>query len=303
MRVLVTGVEGQLARSLAEGAAGCAGAEITRVGRPDLDLERPDTIERTVARVAPEVIVNAAAYTAVDRAEDEPELAWRINAEAPGILARAARIAGARLIHISTDYVYDGCKLGAYVETDPVAPQCVYGRTKLEGEERVRAEHPGHTILRTAWLYSPFGRNFVRTMLDLARTRDTLTVVADQKGSPTSALDLADAILGIVRHWRNDPHGGTGETYHCAGSGDATWFDLARHALATSRAAGGPFAEVTPIASSQWPTRAVRPANSRLDCSKFARDFAWRAPDWRRSVDNVVMRLAAAPASPAIASP
>lgn len=290
-RVLVTGVEGQLARSLVERAAGGAAIELVRVGRPDLDLGRLESIGSAVTRFAPDVVVSAAAYTAVDRAEEEPNLATRINEEAPGILARAAFRVGARIIHISTDYVFDGRKIDPYIETDPVNPLCVYGQTKFAGEDRVRAEHPSHIILRTAWLYSPFGHNFVRTILRLAEMRDRLTVVDDRQGNPTSALDLADAILTIIAHWLKEPGSGLTGIYHCAGTGETTWCGFARHVLAVSREAGGPFADVVPIRSDQWPTKAARPVNSRLDCSKFARDFGWRAPEWRCSVSGVVRRL------------
>jgi dTDP-4-dehydrorhamnose reductase len=294
IRILVTGVNGQLAQSLAERAAGRNAFELVRVGRPILDLERPDSILRAVTKVTPDVIVNAAAYTAVDKAEDERELATRVNSEAPGILAWAARATGARLVHVSTDYVYDGRKTSPYIETDRVNPLSVYGRTKLEGEERVRAEYGNHIILRTAWLYSPFSHNFVRTILRLSETRCHLTVVNDQRGTPTSALDLADAILAIVSRWRKDPQLGLAETYHCAGTGETTWFGLARQVLATSREAGGPCAEAVPILSPQWPAKAARPSNSCLDCTKLARDFGWQAPGWQSSLRDVVLRLVSA---------
>lgn len=294
IRMLVTGTQGQLARALAERAAARQGIEIIAVGRPGLDLEQPDTIERTVREAGCGVVVSAAAYTAVDRAEDEPATAMRINGNAPGLLARSARAAGARLIHISTDYVYDGRKPSPYVETDPTAPQNAYGSSKLAGEEAALAADPAAVILRTAWVYSPFGANFVKTMLNLARTRDRLTVVDDQHGNPTSALDIADAILAVVDRWRDTPGIGAGQRYHCAGSGETTWCGLARHALEVSRASGGPFAEVAPIASRDWPTKAARPANSRLDCSKLKRDFGWQAPDWHDSIRAVVPRLLAA---------
>ncbi len=290
MRILVTGVEGQLARGLSERASG---VEVIRVGRPELDLEVADTIERTVRAIAPDVVVSAAAFTAVDRAEDEPERAMRVNGQAPGVLARAARTAGARIIHVSTDYVYDGTKADPYVETDPVRPCSVYGRTKLEGEERVRAAHPEHVVVRTAWVYSPYGSNFVRTMLQLARTRDHLSVVDDQYGNPTCALDLAEAILAILQRWQSEPNAGLGQTYHCAGAGAATWCGLARHTFEASQRSGGPIAKVAAITTRDWPTRALRPANSRLDCRKLEADFGWRAPDWRVSIDAVVRRVLA----------
>jgi len=299
--MLVTGVEGQLARSLAERAAPRKDIVLACVGRPVLDLEKPETIERAVRQRAPDIIVSAAAYTAVDRAEDALDVAMRVNGEAPGILAHAARASAARLIQISTDYVYDGRKNATYLESDKVTPQNVYGKSKLEGERRVRAEMPEAIILRTSWVFSPFGRNFVKSMIELARTRDRLMVVDDQHGNPTSALDLAEAILAIVRTWQRRGGVGLGEIYHCAGTGHTTWCGLAEHTLNASRALGGPFAQVAGVATSEWPTKAVRPANSRLDCSKFVRDFSWRTPDWHGSVALVVRRLLGASKSGAAA--
>ena len=291
VRILVTGAEGQLARALGERAAARSDIDLIYARRPAFDLEKIETIEPVIRAARPDVVVAAAAYTAVDLAEDEPGRAMRINGDGAGHLAAAARAASAELIHISTDYVYYGGKPTPYVETDPVAPQNAYGRSKLAGELTVRAAHPDAVIIRTAWVYSPFGRNFVKTMLDLARTRDKLAVVDDQRGNPTSAHDIADAILAMVARWQASPTTAAGELYHCAGTGEATWCDVARHVFAASKARGGPFAEVIPIASDDWPTKAVRPANSRLDCAKLAVDFGWQSPAWQLSVDGVVQRL------------
>jgi dTDP-4-dehydrorhamnose reductase len=292
-KILVTGTEGQVARALAERAAGYPELDLVCVGRPHLDLMKSETIERLVREQAPDVVVSAAAYTAVDRAEDEADLAMQINGDAAGQLASAAKTAGAKLIHLSTDYVYDGGKRLPYVETDMVGPQTVYGRSKLAGELQVHAQHPDAIVLRTAWVYSPFGRNFVKTMLDLARTRDQLSVIDDQHGNPTSANDIADAVLTIVKSWSSEPAIGAGECCHCAGSGEATWYELTQHVFETSHAIGGPFAEVAPISSSEWPTQARRPLNSRLDCSKLLRDFSFRTANWRLSANGVVQRLVA----------
>lgn len=291
LKILVTGRMGQLARSLADRAGG--DLELIFVGRPELNLEAPNSIDRVIRWVSPNIVISAAAWTAVDQAEDEPERAFLANAESPGRLALAAKAVGARIIHVSTDYVFDGAKETPYVEADPVNPQSVYGRSKAEGEARVRAEHGDHLILRTAWVYSPFGKNFVQTMLTAAATRDRLAVVDDQRGSPTCALDLADGVLAIVERWRSGGNTGLGETYHCAGSGDTSWCGFARHIFEASRRMGGPFAEVAAISTQEWPTRAVRPMNSRLDCSKLAADFGYLAPDWRPSVEAVVTRLIA----------
>ncbi|CAA9260251.1 MAG: dTDP-4-dehydrorhamnose reductase [uncultured Chloroflexia bacterium] len=291
MKVLVTGATGQLVQSLVERSQSLPALELVAVGRPDLDLEKPDSIVRAVQAVSPDVVINAAAYTAVDQAEDEPEQAFRINGAAAGELAAAARAAGARIIQISTDYVFDGTAPDAYAETASVNPLGVYGRSKLQGEEAVRAAAPEHVIVRTAWVYSPFGRNFVKTMLALGRDRDALTVVEDQHGNPSSALDLAHGLLAILSRWGRLPEAGLGETYHLAGTGSVSWFEFARHVFDASQRLGGPWAEVRPIHSQDWPTKAVRPKNSRLDCSKYGCDFGYCAPEWRLSASHVVERL------------
>lgn len=291
MRVLVTGREGQLARSLADRGVG-RGFDLLFVGRPDLDLERPGSAAAAIAAARPDVVVNAAAYTAVDRAEDEPARAMRVNGEAAGEIAAAARDVGAAVIQISTDYVFDGRSPRPYREDDPTGPIGVYGRSKLVGEEAVRAANPRHAILRTAWVYSPFGHNFVKTMLRLAEGRDLLTVVGDQHGNPTSALDLADGILALLGKWRADGGPGTGATWHLSGTGRASWAEFAQAILAEAAALGLPSAEVKPIPGAEWPTRARRPANSCLDCSRFAQATGFVMPDWRQSLREVLSRLA-----------
>jgi len=292
MRILVTGRDGQLARSLAERAAESPDLSLETVGRPGLDLERPESIAAAIAAAAPDVVVNAAAYTAVDQAEDEPERAFRINGEAAGEVAAAARRAGARIIQVSTDYVFDGSADGAYSETSPTNPLGVYGRSKLEGERRVAEAGPDHLVLRTAWVYSPFGRNFVKTMLGAAQARDELNVVDDQHGNPTSALDIADGILAILSRWTTEPALGLGQIYHLAGTGTTSWCGLARQIFAEAAPLGLPVASVQPIRTEDWPTRAVRPRNSRLDCGKLGSDFGFRAPRWEESVAATVRRLA-----------
>lgn len=292
MRVLVTGEQGQLARSLVARRAAMPGLDLRAAGRPELDLERSDSIERAIRALAPDIVINAAAYTAVDRAEDEPELALRVNAAAAGEVAAAARRHGARIVQLSTDYVFDGTGEGAYAETAPTHPLGVYGRSKLEGEQRVAAANPDHLILRTAWVYSPFGRNFVTTMLTLAADRDEIGVVDDQRGSPTAAADLADGILALIACWRDRPGLGLGGTYHLAGTGTASWFDFAGAIFEESAARGLPAARVRPIATADWPTRAPRPANSVLDSGRFAADFGYRAPPWRQSTAAVLDALA-----------
>jgi dTDP-4-dehydrorhamnose reductase len=293
MKVLVTGREGQLVRSLIERSQNRDGISLAALGRPDLDLGTPGSAADAIARFAPDVVINAAAYTAVDQAEDEPDAAFRINGDAAGEVAAAARKAGARIIHISTDYVFDGQGEGAYAEDAPVCPLGVYGRSKLAGEEQVRSNNPDHVIVRTAWVYSPFGKNFLKTMVALGQTRDLVTVVADQYGNPTSALDLADGLLAIIDRWSGGETVGLGETYHLAGTGFASWYEFAGTIFAELRALGLPSAEVQPLRTVDWPTKAVRPQNSRLDGSKFRRDIGFAMPDWQASTREVIARLAA----------
>jgi dTDP-4-dehydrorhamnose reductase len=288
--ILVVGRQGQLARSLAERAPG-HGLALTFTGRPETDLADPDSLRRAVRSSGAEVIVNAAAHTAVDQAEDEPDAAHALNVEGPRALAEASRETGARLIHVSTDYVFDGSGERPWREDDPTGPKSVYGRTKLEGEEAVRAALAEHAIVRTAWVYSPFGKNFVRTMLGVAESRPTLKVVGDQVGNPTSALDIADGILAMIGRWREEPGLGRGATYHLAGTGTASWAQFAREIFSLSAARGGPSVEVEAIATADWPAKAPRPLNSRLDSNRFAETFGYRAPPWQESLAPVVERL------------
>lgn len=267
MRILVTGREGQVVRALLERGAAVPGLELIPVSRPDLDLKVHGSGAAAVRRIAPDAVINAAAYTAVDQAEDEPELAYRVNGEAAGELAEAARDIGAPIIQLSTDYVFDGRKREPYRENDAVNPISVYGRSKLLGEERVRAMNPDHVILRTAWVYSPWGRNFVKTMLALARTREEVSVVDDQVGNPTNALDLADALLSIAMV--EGPRG----TLHYAGPDMMSWAEFARRIFSASAELGGPSAGVRTIASATFQGKAVRPSNSRLDSAAFTSHF------------------------------
>jgi len=288
VRLVVTGRDGQVATSLLEAGKARDGIEVVAVGRPALDLTQPDTVFDAIAAARPDVVVSAAAYTAVDQAEDQPELAFAVNAVGAGKVAEAAARLGVPFIHLSTDYVFDGSKDGAYVETDTTAPLGVYGASKLAGEQAVAALNPRHLILRTAWVYSPFGKNFVKTMLRLARDRDEIAVVADQWGNPTSALDIADAILHAAAMLRDDDSFDGYGIYHLAGTGETNWSGFARHILDTSARYGGPTARVRDIATVDYPTKARRPANSRLSTAKFAAAFASTAPDWRQSTGLVV---------------
>jgi dTDP-4-dehydrorhamnose reductase len=292
VKILVTGADGQLARSLVERVQGRSGLELVAVGRPELDLAVPGSAAAAIEAIQPKVVINAAAYTAVDKAEDEPELTFKINSEGAGEVAAAAARIDAAVVQISTDYVFDGRAHGPYAEDAPTSPLGVYGRSKLEGEERVRAANPRHAIVRTAWVYSPFGSNFVKTMMAAARTRDVLNVVEDQRGSPTSALDLADGLLQMAETWNDAPDRGLGATYHLAGSGQTSWFGLAEFVLSECRKRSLAAAKVLPIATRDWPTRAARPPNSILDSRKFERAFDYAMPAWQASVFQVVDRLA-----------
>jgi dTDP-4-dehydrorhamnose reductase len=250
-----------------------------------------------VARIAPDVVLSAAAYTAVDQAEDEPERAYRVNGEAPGELAAAAWDVGARIIQISTDYVFDGKGSEPYGEDAPTGPIGVYGRSKLLGEEQVRALNRDHTIVRTAWVYSPFGRNFLKNILDLAQRRDELRVVADQIGNPSSASDLADGILAMLVSWRDGSRAGLGEIFHLAGTGEATWFEFASHIVQVSAEFGARTPHLVPIRTDQWPTRATRPSNSRLSCTRFGEVYGFSMPEWRSSSERIVTTLLELPSS------
>lgn len=293
MTILVTGGAGQLATCLVQEG----GAAVHRVGRPDFDFDRPETLAAVFAAASPSLVVNAAAWTAVDVAEKEPEAAMRANRDGPAELARLCGAAGIPLIHVSTDYVYDGDKGEPYVETDAPNPTGVYGATKLAGERAVLAACARATILRTSWVYSAVGKNFVKTMLGAALVRDRLTVVGDQKGCPTSAQDLAAAILAIAARieegWRDEYAG----VFHAAGEGSTTWHGLAQAVFEESGRLGGKVPVVDAIRTQDWPTPARRPADSRLDCGKLARVFGVRQPPWQDSVRRTVADLL----SPALA--
>ena len=295
MTILVVGKSGQVAQALA--AAGRAvGVEVVTFGRPDLDLSQPRTVESAIARVRPTAVINAAAYTSVDGAESQPETARAINASGAGCLAELCARVGIPLVHLSTDYVFDGRKSGAYSEHDRVAPLNVYGHTKLEGEILVSAACRQHIIVRTSWVFSSHGLNFVKTMLQLARSRSHISVVDDQEGCPTYAPHLAAALLALVRDLldtnadRVDPPWGI---YHAAAQGSTTWCGLAREVFECAARNGGPRASVRPINTGDFPTAAVRPRNSRLDCRRLSRLLGLRLPHWRTGVAACIAELAA----------
>jgi len=292
MRIVVTGVAGQVARSLVERGM-ALGHVVLPLGRPHFDLASgdADAFRAVLEMTRPEAIVSAAAYTAVDKAESEPELAFAVNAIGAGHVAEAAAALNVPLVQLSTDYVFSGDGSRAWREDDPTGPQGVYGASKLAGERAVLAACPNSAVLRTAWVYSPFGSNFVKTMLRLAETRDEVGVVADQIGNPTSALDIADGVLAVAANLigRADP--ALRGVFHMAGAGEASWADLAEAVFAASAVRGGPAAQVRRIATSDYPTPARRPANSRLDCTRLAEIHGVRLPQWRGSLETVIDRL------------
>ncbi len=295
MRIVVTGRQGQIAASLVERGRG-AGVEVVSLARPEVDLLEPDAMARAIEAARGDVVVNAAAYTAVDRAKSEPDLAMRVNAEGARAVAAAAAGVGRPVVQISTDYVFDGALDRPYREDDPVAPVSVYGRSKLAGEYAVAAANPRHVIVRTAWVYSPFGHNFVRTMLRLGLTRGEVGVVADQWGAPTSALDVADALIAMARRLVAEPdNAGLYGAFHATGSLYTTWAGFAQAIFAQAATLGRKPVAVTPIATAQYPTAAARPANSRLDVGKLARVYGLALPDWPRSMEDCVERLILSP--------
>jgi dTDP-4-dehydrorhamnose reductase len=292
MRVLVIGKTGQLARALKTVAG--VDARIDFLGRERLDLMIPDMAARAIATERPDLVINAAAYTAVDAAEAQREAAERINGAAVGEIARAAAATDAPLIHISTDYVFDGAKAGAYLEADPVEPVNAYGASKRIGEVAALAENARTVVLRTSWLYSPWGRNFVLTMLRLARTHDRLGIVDDQYGNPTSALDLARTCLAIADELVRTPAGHpVWGIYHYAGRDTCSWADFAVDIFeqADRRAIVRPPA-IDRIATADYPTPARRPLNSALDCRKFEATFGLETISWRVALGPVLELIA-----------
>ncbi len=286
--LLVFGAGGQVGQELVA-LASARGDTVVGLTRADVDLRDGAAIDAAIARHAPRCIVNAAAYTAVDRAESEPDLADAVNAKAPGTMAAAAARHGCPILHISTDYVFDGSKRGAYTEHDPIAPLGVYGRTKADGEAAVRAATPRHVILRTAWVYGRYGANFLKTMMRLATERDRLRVVADQHGCPTATLDIAEAILAVDAALGRDP--ALGGTFHFAGQGATTWHGFAEAIVAAQASSTGKHPPVDAITTADFPTPARRPANSELASDMFATTFGYRAENWQTRMRETVAIL------------
>ncbi|MGV2139262.1 dTDP-4-dehydrorhamnose reductase [Agrobacterium sp. 16-2014-1-2a] len=290
MRLAVTGKNGQVVSAL-QALAG-PGLEIVALGRPELDLARPDTVFKALREAKPDVVVSAAAYTAVDKAESEPGIAFAVNRDGAKAVARAANVIGVPVIHISTDYVFDGTKTTAYVENDPTGPASVYGRSKLAGEHAVSENTDNYAILRTAWVYSEYGSNFVKTMLRLSESRDEINVVADQFGCPTSANDIAIAIVSIAKRLATDPSAHLRGVFHMSGTGETNWAGFAKQIFEFSAENGGKSMIVNDITTAQYPTPARRPANSRLDCSKLEVVYGIRLPEWQTSTRAVMAALA-----------
>jgi dTDP-4-dehydrorhamnose reductase len=277
MKILITGGQGQVAQELQRALAGLG--EQVVLGREQLDFSQPQTVAETVRAIAPDLIINAAAYTAVDQAESEPALAFAINATSPGMLAQIAADLSVPLIHYSTDYVFDGEKASPYDEQDLTLPLGVYGSSKLAGEQAIRAIGGQHLILRTSWVYSTHGRNFLLTMQKLLQERDELKVVDDQIGAPTWAGTIARSTRQLIERWRDGQPGAWG-TYHLTASGETSWFGFAQAIGRALIEQDKRCAELWPIPSSDYPTPAARPLNSRLDCSLLEHEWGVRQPHW-----------------------
>jgi len=281
MRVLISGQHGQVSRELQRRLGGVG--ELIVLGRDQLDLAQPEQIRQQVQKIRPDLIINAAAHTAVDLAESEPETAFAINAVAPGIFAEEALMLGIPLIHYSTDYVFDGKKVGPYNEDDTPNPLGVYGKSKLAGERAIIDVQGKHLILRTSWVYSTYGRNFLLTMQRLLQERPEVRIVVDQIGAPTWAGTIANSTLALVERWQ------TGETvtwgtYHLTAQGKTSWFGFAQAIGEALRQQGKPCANLLPIPSSDYPTPAARPLNSCLDCSRLQREWGVKQPDWHSAL-------------------
>ena len=287
-RILVTGRGGQLATGL-EAALPVRGFEALLVGQPEFEFDRPETVVAHFAALRPDAVVNCAAWTAVDAAEDDEAGAFRANALGPALIARLCAEAAIPLIQISTDYVYDGLKGSPYVESDAPNPLSAYGRTKLAGEWAALAGNPQTTILRTAWVFAPVGRNFVKTMLSVGATRPELRVVADQHGHPTAAPDLADAIARVLERirstgWQPQYRG----VFHAMATGSTSWHGFAEAIFAAVKPYGGPQPKVHPIATHEYPVKAVRPADGRTDGTKLRETFGITMPAWELGLARVL---------------
>jgi dTDP-4-dehydrorhamnose reductase len=290
MRLLLLGGTGQVGKEF-RALPLPKDVDVVAPGRTEIDLQDPAAIAQVIAAEPWSAVINAAAYTDVDRAESEEPLAFAVNAEAPSRLAAETGRRGIPLVHISTDYVFDGRKGAPYVERDAVAPLNAYGRSKLAGERGVRAANPRHVILRTSWVYSPYRKNFVRTILRLAAERDRLTVVADQRGCPSAARDIAQACLDIAMRCATEPERAPYGTYHFAGAGEASWFEFASAVVEMAADRLGKSPQVVPIRTIDFPTAAIRAADTRLDCSAVVREFGITLRPWQQALADTIDRL------------
>jgi len=281
LKILICGRHGQVAHALQQRLAGLG--ELIVAGREQLDLAQPVQIRQQIQRLRPDLIINAAAYTAVDQAAQEPEQAFAVNAIAPGVLAEQALELDIPLIHYSTDYVFDGTKTSPYLESDPTHPLNVYGASKLAGEHAITRVGGQHLILRTSWVYSTHGRNFLLTMQRLLSEKPELRVVCDQKGAPTWAGTIADSTLALIQRWQAGQAGAWG-TYHLSAEGETSWFGFAQAIAQALQAQGKPCADLIPIASSDYPTPVLRPLNSRLDCRHLQQQWGVSQPDWQTAL-------------------
>ena len=291
MRVLVIGCRGQVGAALMR-ARWPKDIDLAGAARPDCDFTNPTSIEHVVSQAAPDIVINAAAYTAVDKAESDPAAAFAVNTTGPEILATTCARRGAPLIHLSTDYVFDGTADRPYRENDPISPLNVYGASKAAGEAAVRSRQPQHVIMRTAWVYSAVGQNFVKSMLRLGREREVVCVVSDQRGTPTAAADVASSIVKIASQLvgtRDDlqPWG----TYHFTAAGDTTWHGFAEQIFQQQQKIAGHRPKLRAITTAEFPAAARRPANSRLDCERVERVFGIVRRPWQQAVDEVVNEL------------
>jgi dTDP-4-dehydrorhamnose reductase len=285
MRIVVTGKEGQVDTSLAQMGTEY-GYEVIRVGLPEADLSCIDTLSLPIVTARPDVIISSAAYTAVDKAESETDLAQKINGDGPGELARIAKALNVPIIHLSTDYVFPGDKDGIYTEDDTPAPVSVYGLTKLSGEQQICEATDNHVIMRTAWVYSPYGNNFVKTMLRLGESRDSLNVVNDQYGCPTYAPEIARALLSVAKRLVSDPDPALRGIFHLTGQGETNWAEFAQAIFAEGVKRGRSPVEVKGIPTLDYPTPAKRPSNSRLSGEKLKRVYDLRLDPWQVSLGH-----------------
>ena len=291
MKILLLGKNGQVGWELQRALAPLG--ELVALDHAGADFSNPESLAAKVRAVAPQIIVNAAAHTAVDKAESEPELARAINAIAPAVLAREAAASGAWIVHYSTDYVFDGSGTRPWTEDSPTAPLSVYGRTKLEGEQAIRASGARHLIFRTSWVYAARGGNFAKTMLRLAKERDRLTVINDQIGAPTGADLLADLTAHALRTAQQQP--AVAGTYHAVAAGETSWHGYAQHVIEWARAAGQPIKvgvdAIEPVPTSAFPTPAQRPGNSRMNAHKLQQTFGLTLPRWQTGVERMLTEV------------